>query len=60
MDSLKSPSDDEEADYKTDDDGKWKYNTQLAYPVLIKFIHESLAKFWSSVISGPLAKSTIE
>ena len=45
MDSLKSPSDDEEVDYTTDDDAETKYNTQLAYPMLIKFTHELLAKF---------------
>ena len=45
IDSLKSPSDDEEVDLKPTMTQKRKYNTQLAYPVLMKFIHESLAKF---------------
>ena len=38
---------------------KQRYNTRLAYPMLIKFIQESLAKVLRSVklaILGPLAK----
>ena len=45
MDSLKSPSDDEEWIMKLTMTQKQKYNTQLVYPVLIKIIHELLAKF---------------
>ena len=45
MDSLKSPSDDEEVIMKLTMKQKRKYNTQLAYLMLIKFIHELLAKF---------------